>query len=137
MTSFEKELMGSRGFSLVPPDGLNAIISANPWLLLSSKSMLAYAKKQSRSAIFEWDEEKRGWYQHTGDYPLDWEEKVKVMNISVLIKKGLAKLKSASKSKLATPWPSIDAPPSSRTWGSKRKTTPHPAFATERRVSYL
>ena len=62
MTSFEKELMGSRGFSLVPPDGLNAIISANPWLLLPSKSMLAYARKQSQSAIFEWDEEKRGWY---------------------------------------------------------------------------
>ena len=137
MTSFEKEFMGSRGFSLVPPDGLNAIISANPWLLLSSKSMLAYAKKQSRSAIFEWDEEKRGWYQHTGDYPLDWEKKVKVMNISVLIKKGPTKLKSASKSKPATPWPSIDAPPSSKTRGSKRKTTPHPAFATERRVSYL
>ena len=47
MTSFEKELMGSRGFSLVPPNGLNAIISTNPWLLLPSKSMLAYAKKQS------------------------------------------------------------------------------------------
>ena len=30
MTSFEKELIGSRGFSLVPPDGLNMIISANP-----------------------------------------------------------------------------------------------------------
>ena len=30
MTSFEKELIGSRGFSLVPPDGLNMMISANP-----------------------------------------------------------------------------------------------------------
>ena len=137
MTSFEKEFMGSRGFSLVPPDGLNAIISANPWLLLPSKSMLAYAKKQSRSTIFKWDEEKRGWYWHAGDYPSDWEKKVKVMTISVLIKKGPAKLKFASKSKPATPWPSTDAPLSSRTRGSKRKTTPHPAFATKRRVRYL
>ena len=47
MTSFEKELMGSRGFSLVPPDRFSAIISANPRLLLPSKSVLAYARKQS------------------------------------------------------------------------------------------
>ena len=73
MTLFEKELMGSRGFSLVPPDRLGAIISANPRLLLPSKSVLAYARKQSRSAIFEWDEEKRGWHWHAGDYPLGWE----------------------------------------------------------------
>ena len=45
MTSFEKELIGSRGFSLVLPHGLSAIISANPKLLLPSKSVLAYAKK--------------------------------------------------------------------------------------------
>ena len=45
MTSFEKELIGSRGFSLVPPDGLSVIILANPELLLPSKSVLAYAKK--------------------------------------------------------------------------------------------
>ena len=45
MTSFEKELMGSCGFSLILPDGLSAIISANPWLLLPSKSVLAYARK--------------------------------------------------------------------------------------------
>ena len=69
MTSFEKELMGSRGFSLVPPDGLSTIISVNPRLLLPSKFVLAYARKQNWSAIFEWDEEKRGWYWHTGDYP--------------------------------------------------------------------
>ena len=137
MTSFEKELIGSRGFSLVPPDGLSVIISANPELLLPSKSVLAYAKKQSRSAIFEWDEEKRGWYWHTSDYPLGWEKGVKVTNISVPIKKGPAKLKSASKSKPATPWPSTDAPPSSRTRGSNRKTTPYPAFATEQRISQL
>ena len=137
MTSFERELMDSRGFSLVPPDGLSAIISANPRLLLPSKSALAYARKQSQSAIFEWDKEKRGWYWHAGDYPPGWEKKVKEINIFVLIKKSLAKLKSASKSKPTTPRLSTDAPPSSRTWGSKRKTTPHPTFATKRRVSYL
>ena len=127
--------MGSHGFSLVPPDGLSTIISSNPQLLFPFKSMLAYARKQSRSTIFEWDEEKRGWHWHAGDYLLGWEKKVKVTNISVSSKKGPAKLKSASKSKLATPWPSTDAPPSSRTRGSNRKTTPHPAFATEQRIS--
>ena len=115
MTSFEKELMDSHGFSLVRPDGLSAIISANPRLLLPSMYALAYARKQSRFAIFEWDEEKRGWYWHADDYPPGWEKKVKVINIFVLIKKSLAKLKSASKSKPTTPWLSTDAPPSSRT----------------------
>ena len=137
MTLFEKELIGSRGFSLIPPDGLNVIISANPWLLLPFKSVLTNARQQSWSAIFEWNEEKKGWYWHADDYPLGWEKKVKVTNISVPIRKGLVKLKSASKSKPVTPRPSSDAPSSSRTQGSKRKTTSHPAFATERRVSYL
>ena len=45
MTSFKKELMGSRGFFLVPSDGLSAVISTNPWLLLPSKSVLAYVRK--------------------------------------------------------------------------------------------
>ena len=115
MTSFEQELMGSRGFFLVPPYGLSAIILVNPQLLLPSKSMLAYARKQNRFVIFEWDEEKRGWHWHAGDYPLGWEKKVKVMNISVPSKKTPAKLKSASKPKPATPRPSVNAPPSSRT----------------------
>ena len=53
MTSFEQELMGSRDFSLIPPDGLSMVISANPRLLLPSKFVLAYARKQNRSAIFE------------------------------------------------------------------------------------
>ena len=53
MTTFVDELAGSRGFSLIPPDGLGMIVSINPRLLLPSKSVLAYAKKQSRSAIFE------------------------------------------------------------------------------------
>ena len=69
MTSFEQELVGSRDFSLIPPNGLSMVISANPRLLLPSKSVLAYARKQNRSAIFEWDEEKRGWYWHASDYP--------------------------------------------------------------------
>ena len=137
MTSFEQKLMGSHSFSLIPPDGLSTIISANPRLLLPSKFVLAYARKQSRSTIFEWDEEKRGWHWHAGDYPPSWEKKVKVTNISASSKKGLAKLKSTSKSKLATPRPSTNAPPSNRTQGSKRKTTPHPTFVVERRVSYL
>ena len=128
MTSFEQELMGSRGFFLVPPYGLSAIILANPRLLFPSKSVLAYARKQNRFTIFEWDEEKRGWHWHAGDYPLGWEKKVKVTNISAPSKKGPAKLKFAIKSKLATPRPSTHAPPSSKTRGSKRKSTPHPAL---------
>ena len=58
-------------------------------------------------------------------------------NIFVPSKKGPAKLKSVSKPKPATSWPSVDAPPSSRTRGSKRKTASDPMFAAERRVSYL
>ena len=45
MTSLEKELVGSRGFSLIPPDGLGMVVSANPCLLLPSKSVLAYTRK--------------------------------------------------------------------------------------------
>ena len=131
MTSFEQELMGSHSFSLIPPNGLSVIISINPWLLLPSKSVLVYAMKQNQSAIFEWDEEKRGWHWHVGDYPPGWEKKVKVTNISASSKKGLAKLKSTSKSKLATPRPSTNASASSKTRGSKRKTTPHPAFVAK------
>ena len=134
MTSFEKELVGSRSFSLIPLNGLSMVISANPRLLLPSKSVLAYARKQNQSAIFEWDEEKERWYWHAGNYPLGWEKKVKVTNISVPSKKAPAKLKSASKSKLATPLPPTGAPLTSKTRGSKRKTTPHPMLAAERRV---
>ena len=136
ITSFEQELVGSRGFSLIPPDGLNMVISANPRLLLPSKSVLAYTRKQNKSAIFEWDEEKKGWYWHAGEYPSGWEKKVKVTNISTPSKKGPTTLKSASKSKPTTLQPPTDAPPTSRTRGNKRKMTPHPAFAAERRVSY-
>ena len=52
MDSFVAELAGSRGFSLIPPEGLSMVVSVNPRLLLPSKSVLAYARKQSRSAIF-------------------------------------------------------------------------------------
>ena len=45
VTSFEKELLGSRAFSLIPLDGLHAIISTNPWLLLPTKSVVVYARK--------------------------------------------------------------------------------------------
>ena len=44
----------------------------------------------------------------------------------------------AGKNKPAAPQPSTNAPPSNRTQGSKRKTSPPPSFATtERRVCYL
>ena len=62
MTTFKNELVGRCGFSLIPPDGLSMVISVNPRLLLPSKSALVYARKQNWSAIFEWDEEKEGWY---------------------------------------------------------------------------
>ena len=137
MTTFENELVRSRGFSLIPFDGLSMVISINPCLLLPSKSALAYARKQNRLAIFEWDEKKEKWYWHAGDYLPSWEKKVKVTNIPTPSKKAPVKLKSASKSKPATPLPPIGAPLASRTRGSKRKTTPHPVSAAEKRVSYL
>ena len=62
MTTFMDELVGSRGFSLSPLDGLGMVISVNPRLLLPSKFVLVYARRQNRSAIFEWDAEKKGWY---------------------------------------------------------------------------
>ena len=137
MDSFVAELAGSRDFSLIPPEGLSMVVSVNPHLLLPSKSVLTYARKQSQSAIFEWDAEKNRWFWHAGDYPPGWEKKVKVINLSVSSKKALAKLKSAGKTKPATPLPPAGAPLASRTRGNKRKTTPHPASATERRVSYF
>ena len=45
MDSFVAELTGSRGFSLIPPEGLGMVVSVNPCLLLPSKSVLAYARK--------------------------------------------------------------------------------------------
>ena len=88
MTSFEKELLGSCGFSLIPPDGLHAIISANSRFLLLTKSVVAYARKQSQSAIFEWPAKKNGWYLYANEYPTDWEKKLKVVNLPTPVKKG-------------------------------------------------
>ena len=45
MTSFRQELLGGRGFSLIPLEGLCAIISANPRLLLPTKFVVAFARK--------------------------------------------------------------------------------------------
>ena len=137
MATFVAELAGSRGFSLIPPEGLGMVVSVNLRLLLPSKSVLVYARKQSRSAIFEWDAEKKGWFWHASDYTPGWEKKVKVINISVPSKKAPAKPKSAGKTKPATPLPPTNAHLASRTRGSKRKTTPHPVSAAEWRVSYF
>ena len=60
MTSFERELLGSHGFFLIPLDGLHTVISPNPRLLLPTKSTVAYARKQSWSATFKWAEEEKG-----------------------------------------------------------------------------
>ena len=136
--------------------------------------MVAYARKQSRSAIFKWQEKEKGWYLYVGEFPSGWEKKVEVVNLLAPMKKDsmsqTAKPKSAKKgdyssktcfdiilykggvpligcivlesslppstctcsSKHSTvarprppiPKPFVDAPPSSRTRGSKRKTSP-------------
>ena len=66
--------------------------------------MVAYARKRNRSVIFEWQENKKGWYLYTGEFPLGWEKrekKVKVVNLPAPTKKVLvsqtAKPKSAKK----------------------------------------
>ena len=49
-----------------------------------------------------------------------------------------SKRPTTGKSRLIAPRPSTDAPPSSRTRGSKRKTSPPPASTTtEKRICYL
>ena len=188
MISFGQELLDGRGFSLIPPKGLHAIISTNSRLLLPTKFVMAYARKQSRSAIFEWQEKEKRWYLYAGEFPPGWEKKVKVVNLLAFVKKGsvsqTAKLKSTkkgddssttysdlvpykggllpidsivlksspppfarthssrhsteSKPKPSAPRPSMDALPSSRIHGSKRKTSPPLTSATaKRRVCYL
>ena len=52
--------------------------------------MVAYARKQSWSAIFEWVEKKRRWFWYAGDYPMGWKKRVKVTNISMPMKKSSA-----------------------------------------------
>ena len=69
MISFDQQLLGGYEISLIPPEGLLAIISASPRLLLPTKSMVAYARKQSRSAIFEWQAKEKGWYLYASKYP--------------------------------------------------------------------
>ena len=63
--------------------------------------MVAYTRKQSRSAIFEWQAKEKGWYLYAGEYPTDWEKKLKVVNLPTPAKKGLvsqsAKPKSAKR----------------------------------------
>ena len=101
MTLFEKELFGSHGFSLISANGLHAIISANPQLLLPTKSVVVYARKQSHSTIFEWQVKEKGWYLYVGEYPTGWEKKVKVVNLPTPMKKSsvsrFAKPKPAKK----------------------------------------
>ena len=167
MILFEQKLLGSRGFSLIPLDGLHAIFSTNLQLLLPTKFVVVYVRKQSRSVIFEWDVKGKGWYLYAGEYPTGWEKKVKVMNLPMPAKKGsvsrstkpkpkptkkgddfsktysdivpfegglppmgnvvlecspppstrthFSRRPTIGKSRLAAPWPSADAPPSSKT----------------------
>ena len=56
MTSFCEDIMGSRGFSLMGSEKY-ALLSLNPYLLVPIRSVIAYAKKQKSSGIFEWHEE--------------------------------------------------------------------------------
>ena len=74
MTFFGQELFGGRGFSLIPLEGLHAINFVNPRMLLPIKSVAAYARKQSLSAIFEWQEKEKGWYLYASEYPTGWEK---------------------------------------------------------------
>ena len=101
MISFGHELLGGRGFSLILLKGLHAIISADPRLLLPTKSVVLYVGKHNRSIIFEWQEKEKGWYLYTGEFPLRWEKKVKVVNLPAPTKKvsmsRIAKPKSAKK----------------------------------------
>ena len=80
--------MGGHGFSLIPPKGLHATISVNSWLLLPTKSVVAYARKQSRLTKFKWQERENGWYLYVGEFSLGWEKKVKVVNFLTPTKKG-------------------------------------------------
>ena len=69
MISFGHELLGGHRFSLVPSKGLHAIIFVNPWLLLPTKSVVAYPRKQSKLAIFKWRENEKEWYWYAGEFP--------------------------------------------------------------------
>ncbi|XP_050287237.1 uncharacterized protein LOC126726153 isoform X2 [Quercus robur] len=154
MISFGQELFGGCGFSLIPLEGLLAIISANPRLLLLTKSMVVYVRKQSRSAIFELQEKEKGWCLYAGEFPLGWEKKIKVVNLPIPLKKGLvsqtAKPKSAKRDddsfKTCSDLVSYEGslppignivlksspPPSFRTYSSRRSTVSKPKPSTPR-----
>ena len=69
MTLFEQKLLGSCGFSLIPHDGLHVVISTNPRLLLPTKFVVVYARKQSRFTIFKWQAKEKGWFLYASEYP--------------------------------------------------------------------
>ena len=73
MTSFGQELLGGHGFSLIPLEGLHVIISTNFRLLLPTKFVVAYARKQM-------------------------EKKVKVVNLPTYVKNGSKSRTTKSKS---------------------------------------
>ncbi|KAL0008431.1 hypothetical protein SO802_009933 [Lithocarpus litseifolius] len=149
--------------------------------------MVAYARKRSKSAIFEWQEKGRRWYLYANEFPLGWKKNVKVVYLPAPTKKGsmssTTKPKSTKKGndssktysdlvpykrglppidnivlersplpstrtrsnkrsivgkpRPSVPKPSMDAPPSSRTHGSKKKTSPPEPSATAERRSFL
>ena len=59
---------------------MHTILSPNPHLLVPSRSIIVYVRKQNRSGRFEWQEKKQGWFWHVGEYHPSWERKVKVLN---------------------------------------------------------
>ena len=93
--------------------------------------MLAYARKQNRSTIFEWVEEDKGWLWHAGDYPAGWEKKIKVINIPTLGNKSSTKPKSTKKGD--DPYSDVvpfesSPPPVARTRSSVRLTASKSKF---------
>ena len=135
MDSFVAELVGSRGFSFIPPEGLSTVASVNLaccfplglfWRMLENRAGQPFSNGTQR---------RKDGFGTLATIP-GWERKVKVINLPVPSEKAPAKPKFAGKTKPATPLPPAGALPASRTRGSKRKTTPHPVSATERRVSY-
>jgi len=91
--------LGSRGFCLIPSQGLHIIISPNPRLLLPTKFVTAHSRKQNRSAIFKWQEKKQGWFLYEGEFPRGLEKGVKVVNLLVSVRKG--SVSKSAKSKFA------------------------------------
>ena len=63
MTSFGQELLGSSEFFLIPPNGLHAVISANPQLLLPTKFIVVYVSVNTQFCIHDLIKED-GWNDH-------------------------------------------------------------------------